>query len=154
MSDTPDPARSAPTLRVLLLDDDTFMLDLLQDMLGELGPFEVSCATDARRALALLAAAPPHLLICDLSMPDMDGIEFLQAGAAAGFRGHVMLLTGMDNGVRKAAERLARAHGLAVLGAFQKPISPDELGAALAPLLAARGPGQPDSHNLTTHPAK
>jgi CheY-like chemotaxis protein len=119
-------------LSVLLLDDDTFTLDLLTDMLGAIGEVDVRCQSDARSALRTLAAAPPALLICDLSMPDMDGIEFIHAAAGAGYRGHVMLLSGMDAGVRRAAERLARAHGLQVLGAYKKPISPAELRAALA----------------------
>ena len=127
------PAEPAP-LRVLLLDDDTFMLELLQDMLNELGSFDMSAESDARRALKRLAAVPPALLICDLAMPDMDGIEFMQAAALAGFGGHVLLLSGVDSGVRRAAEELARAYGLKVLGAFKKPISPHELAAALAAL--------------------
>lgn len=154
-----------PRIRVLLLDDDHFMLELLSDMLADLGGdaggglarFEVRTESDARRALASLAADSPALLICDLSMPDMDGIEFMQAAAAAGFGGGVMLLSGMDSGVRKAAERLARAHGLNVLGAYKKPISAAELQAALAPLLApphdlAQEPGAPgheNSYNLS-----
>jgi CheY-like chemotaxis protein len=145
-----------PRIRVLLLDDDHFMLELLSDMLADLGGgavaaarFEVRTESDARRALASLAAEAPALLICDLSMPDMDGIEFMQAAAAAGFGGGVMLLSGMDSGVRKAAERLARAHGLNVLGAYKKPISALELQAALAPLLEAGGPGHENLYNLS-----
>ena len=139
MSHPPPPAR----LSVLLLDDDNFTLDLLADMLGELGYADVRCQSDARAALQLLGNAAPALLICDLSMPDMDGIEFIHAAAAAGYRGHMMLLSGMDAGVRRAAERLARAHGLQVLGAYKKPISQAELGAALALLPA-------DLYNATT----
>ncbi|ATQ75110.1 response regulator [Massilia violaceinigra] len=153
-----DPANKAPAprIRVLLLDDDHFMLELLADMLADIGAaagaavsFEVRAESDAKRALASLASDAPALLICDLSMPDMDGIEFMQAAAAAGFGGGVMLLSGMDSGVRKAAERLAKAHGLNVLGAFKKPISAQELQAALAPLVAAYSPGQENSYNLS-----
>ena len=132
---------AAPTppplpLRVLLLDDDAFMLELVHEMLDELGQFEVHAEACAKRALLTLARVQPALLICDLSLPDMDGIEFLHAAAEARFTGCVMLLSGMDDGVRRAAERLARAHGLRVLGAFRKPIGSAALAAALAPLLA------------------
>jgi CheY-like chemotaxis protein len=137
-------------LRVLLLDDDNFALEIIADMLSDLGSFDVRCESDARRALQALAIEPPHLLICDLSMPDMDGIEFMQAAAEAHFNGSVMLLSGMDEGVRRSAERLARAHGLNVLGAYKKPISTAELREALAALAAPGGPGDGNVHNVTT----
>lgn len=125
---------SVRALRVLLLDDDAFTLEILHAMLGQLGQFDVRAESDARRALASLGATLPDLLICDLSMPDMDGIEFLQAAAGAGFRGAVLLLSGMDAGVRRAAERLARAQGLQVLGAYMKPLSQDDLRGAVQAL--------------------
>lgn len=152
-----DPAPSSADgvlLRVLLLDDDTFMLSVLADMLAELGRFDVHCEADAKRALSRLASDPPGLLVCDLSMPDMDGIEFMHAAAAAGFRGQVMLLSGMDSGVRRSAERLARAHGLKVLGAYKKPISQAELQEALAGLLHPSGPADANLYNVTTHLGK
>ncbi len=148
----PDSAsRPAARLRVLLLDDDTFMLSVLEDMLADLGDFDVRCEADARRALLSLAQDAPGLLVCDLSMPDMDGIEFMHAAAEAGFRGAILLLSGMDSGVRRSAERLARAHGLHVLGAYKKPISPAELRAALAPLLGPDGGDDgANVYNVTT----
>ena len=140
--------------RVLLLDDDNFTLEVMADMLDELGSFEVLCETDAKRALLTLAAERPAILICDLSMPDMDGIEFMRAAADAGFRGSVMLLSGMDVGVRRAAERLARANGLNVLGAWQKPISAADLRTALAALPTANKGGDENLYNPTTHLGK
>ncbi len=146
--------QTRPPLRVLLLDDDNFTLEIIDDMLTNLGQFEVLCETDARRALVSLATVRPGLLICDLSMPDMDGIEFMRAAAAAGFKGSVMLLSGMDAGVRRSAERLARSHGLKVLGAWQKPISTPDLRSALATLAATGDGGDVNLYNPATHPAK
>jgi hypothetical protein len=57
----------------------------------------------------------------------MDGIEFLQVAAERGFRGDVILLSGMDSGVRDAAGELARVLGLRVAGIFRKPIGLDQL---------------------------
>jgi CheY-like chemotaxis protein len=118
----------ADPLRVLLLDDDPFQLALLEDMLEELGDFDVATATHAQGALAMLKSNPPDLLVCDLSMPDMDGIEFMRHVAQEGYNGTVVLLSGMENAVLKAAERLAMAQGLTILGACGKPVAAAELG--------------------------
>jgi CheY-like chemotaxis protein len=122
-------------LRILLLDDDAFMLDLLADMIHGLGYPHVHADTDARHALKALPVFRPDLLICDLSMPDMDGIEFLRSVAEGGFDGSVILLSGMDSGILRAAEILAMAQGLTILGARSKPLP----HAALAELLRVAG---------------
>lgn len=128
--------RSLPR-RVLLLDDDRFMLEVLRDMLGLLGegagagPFDVHAERDARRALAALPRHAPELVICDLAMPEMDGIEFLQAAAVQGYRGRVILVSGLEDGVRDAATELARTFGLQVAGAFRKPLAIEQLRRAV-----------------------
>ena len=115
-------------LRILLLDDDTFMLELLTEMLDGLGYRSVRAESDARVALAGLPDFAPDLLICDLSMPEMDGIEFLRAAAEAKFEGSVVLLSGMDSGILRAAQMLAMAEGLTILGACSKPVARTALG--------------------------
>jgi CheY-like chemotaxis protein len=131
------PALLAAPRRVLLLDDDRFMLDVLRDMLDLLGngdgadAFDIHAEIDARRALAALPRHAPELLICDLAMPEMDGIEFLQAAAGQGFRGRVILVSALEDGVRDAATELARALGLQVAGAFRKPLAIEQLRRAV-----------------------
>lgn len=126
-------------MRVLLIDDDSFMLDVLSDMLGEIGEFDIRCETRSLLALGTLVTHAPDLLICDLSMPDMDGIEFLRAAAETGYQGGVVLLSGMHSSVRQAAERLAQAHGLQILGTYKKPIEAHDLLAVMH--LQLHGPG-------------
>lgn len=118
--------------RVLVLDDDPFMLEMLKDMLERLGVHDVYTEASTRHALSTLAEASPDMLICDLALPDMDGIEFMQVAAERGFRGGVILLSGMDSGVRDAAGELARVLGLRVAGIFRKPIALDQLRGAVA----------------------
>ena len=117
--------------RVLVLDDDRFMLDVLTDMLEQVGVREVFAEASTRRALSTLEERNPDTLICDLALPDMDGIEFLQAAAARGFNGRVILLSGMDAGVRDAAGELARVLGLRVASTFRKPIGLEQLRSAV-----------------------
>jgi len=127
-------------MRVLLLDDDAFMLELLADMIAGLGPHDVIRETDGRRALIELRLRPPDLLVCDLSMPVMDGIDFLRLAAAQQYPGCVVLLSGVDAAVLRTAARLAEAQGLTILDACAKPLGLDTL-AGLLERAAARRPG-------------
>jgi CheY-like chemotaxis protein len=131
MSRTDAPAPSDAPKRVLVLDDDRFVLGVLEEMLGEVGRYHVATEVDARGALARLGEHRPDVVICDLVLPEMDGIEFLQAAAGHGFRGKVVLLSGHDDGLREAASDLARALGLQVAGTFRKPIGSEQLRRAV-----------------------
>lgn len=121
-------------IRALLLDDDQFMLELTRDILYTAGFTDVLIESDGNKALLITEQQCPDLLICDLSMPGMDGIEFLRLVAEQGFKGGVIVHSSMDAGMLKAAERLGIAHGLIVLGAFEKPIDPINLKTAIARL--------------------
>ncbi|MBB3221529.1 CheR family methyltransferase [Pseudoduganella umbonata] len=80
-SDTADAAGEVGALagrRVLILDDTEDTAETFQALL-ELEGAEVHVATTARRALQLLGEQSVDLVISDLSMPDMDGFEFIEA---------------------------------------------------------------------------
>lgn len=139
-----DETMAALPLRILLVDDDSFMLEILSEMLGELGQHQVSLAATGGAALALLRGDDPQLLICDLSMPDMDGVAFLRLASAAGFRGAVALLSGLDAQARAAAGQAVQNLELRILGVYPKPIAPDALAQVLA--MAA----EPDAEPGTT----
>src|SRR5262245_2335084 len=64
--------------KVLLLDDEPEVLEMYKEMLSHLpSKPEVHTATSGPRALALLRAKQFRLLICDLKMPKMDGLQVL-----------------------------------------------------------------------------
>jgi two-component system, chemotaxis family, CheB/CheR fusion protein len=63
--------------RVLLLEDSEDVLYLFQIELEWLG-YEVDATTDGEAALAAAKRTPPDVIVSDLSMPDMDGFEFIQ----------------------------------------------------------------------------
>src|SRR6266478_4161108 len=64
--------------KILLLDDDPDLLALYKEILGQLaGRPEIHTTTSGARAMALLEAEPIRLLICDLKMPKMDGLQVL-----------------------------------------------------------------------------
>ncbi len=64
--------------KILVLDDDTDWLELSREILAQLpSKPEVRTASSGKRALALLDAEPYRLLICDLKMPRIDGLQVL-----------------------------------------------------------------------------
>jgi DNA-binding NtrC family response regulator len=67
-----DTGRPAPY--VLVVDDDAMIADTLAQILRDAG-YAVATAYDAETALELAELAPPHIVISDICMPDMDGIE-------------------------------------------------------------------------------
>jgi CheY-like chemotaxis protein len=64
--------------KVLLADDDPDLLDMYREILAQLpSQPDIHTATSGARVLAMLEAEPFHLLICDLKMPKMDGLQIL-----------------------------------------------------------------------------
>ena len=66
---------------VLIADDDAVSMYLLRHCLTSAG-FDVRCADDGREALRLMREEPPALVILDVMMPVMDGLELLRHAKA------------------------------------------------------------------------
>jgi CheY-like chemotaxis protein len=122
-----------PIQSVLVIDDDDFTQVLFQGMLEDWGIADVHLAGNGREALRLMAALPrpPDVLICDVFMPDMDGIEFLEVLAQKKYAGSVVLVSGMNMDMMVVARDLALSNGLRVVGAFIKPVKADLLAHTL-----------------------
>ncbi len=63
--------------QLLLIDDDPNLILLVKDYL-ELRGYEVATAKNGREALRVLEKNIPHLIICDVMMPEMDGYAFVK----------------------------------------------------------------------------
>ncbi|HKT53916.1 MAG TPA: response regulator [Caulobacteraceae bacterium] len=69
----------AALIETLLVDDQRAMRSLVRDSLHEIGFRKIIECQDGREALASLHVRPTHLVISDLNMPVMDGLELLRA---------------------------------------------------------------------------
>src|SRR4051794_18258556 len=64
--------------KILLVDDDPGLLEIYQELLTQLPSRpEIFTAPTGARAMAMLEAEPYRLLVCDLKMPKMDGLQVL-----------------------------------------------------------------------------
>ncbi len=117
------------TIRVLVLDDEPFMLRMLDRILKNLGCRSVVTCESGLAALAQLdpPSVRPDLILLDINMPNMDGVEFVRHLVDRHYAGALILVSGEDERVLQSVERLVLAHKIAVLGHLSKPVTPERL---------------------------
>lgn len=130
-------------MKLLLLDDEPFELQLLEQQLRRLGFEQILACQDARTGLEQVRAPESgiELIFCDLQMPDIDGVELIRHLRLLGYGGALVLVSGEDERILRSVERLARSHGLHVLGVLCKPIELERLRGVLQHLPGPVEPG-------------
>jgi two-component system chemotaxis response regulator CheB len=84
------------TTRVLVVDDTSLFRRIVSDALAGLPEVEVvGTASNGKLALARLAALRPDVITLDIEMPEMNGIEMLEAMRASGLRTSVIMLSSL-----------------------------------------------------------
>jgi EAL domain-containing protein (putative c-di-GMP-specific phosphodiesterase class I)/ActR/RegA family two-component response regulator len=128
-----DLRHTPPRPTILLVDDDPFMLGLQSRMLHAMGYGAVATAGSAQVALKGLETGErtADVIVCDLNMPGMDGVEFLQALNAGKYSGSVILLSGEGARIMHTVQKLLSGGRLTILGALEKPAQPESLRALL-----------------------
>lgn len=117
-----------PGLHVMIIDDQEVMRSIIKKLLAKANPSQVSEARDGEEALAKLGSGEvdPDVIICDLHMDKMDGIEFLRRlrsdKANVNSRKPVLILTGDKS---EQAHEITRQVGASKV--LTKPISAEDL---------------------------
>jgi len=111
------------SIKLLLIDDDYIMHRVTTVMLNDLGISGVLNAMSGPAALEILEQNGGRIdvVICDLNMPEMDGVEFIRHLAQRKYTGSLILTSGEDLRILKTVEKLAIEHDLHVLGVLEKP---------------------------------
>jgi EAL domain-containing protein (putative c-di-GMP-specific phosphodiesterase class I)/ActR/RegA family two-component response regulator len=121
------------TLRLLAIDDEPDICELVAEIANELD-YEVHQAHDADAVFNELSVCTPDVIILDLMMPGMDGVEWLRVLANKVRTAKICLISGSDLRVLNSARRLGSAHGLDVFAVFEKPLDVQQLRSALIEL--------------------
>lgn len=122
--------RSGWEQTLLVVDDEAPIRDLLTQDLSQQG-YRVLSAHDGPTALSLAELERPHLIVLDINMPGMNGVEVLRTLRAKHYKGDVMMLTGVqDERLLKEALRLGAVE---ILG---KPAPLERIRLAVAVSLA------------------
>jgi two-component system chemotaxis response regulator CheY len=121
---------------VLIVDDSSVMRKIIERCLRQAGMnlAKVHEANDGYEGLSVLQENAVDLILCDINMPTMDGLEFLQALATSeeARRIPVVMITteGSEDRVYEALSNGAR-------GYIRKPFTAEQLKEQVAPLLEA-----------------
>ena len=126
---------------ILVIDDDADIGEFITAAAQSMG-MQCTAATDAAE-LPRLLTPDVSLILLDLMMPAMDGIEVLRLLGKLGCKANIVLISGISMRVLETAEMLAHALDLKIAGRLQKPFGL----AALEELLRSQVP-QPAAHEV------
>ncbi len=113
-------------LSVLIIEDQDFQRIVAEQTLSGIGVEQLKVASDGRQAIEILTNSESvDIVICDLQMPNMDGIQFIRQVAEQKFARSLIILSALDNSLTRTVEDMAQALGLKVLGSLPKPLSRD-----------------------------
>jgi DNA-binding response OmpR family regulator len=130
---TESPKESPP--RILLLEDETNLAKGLQLVIGEAG-YEVDWAETGKSALELVRRQPYDLIVADLCLPDLDGLEIIKEIKQRQPQIRVIVITGYST-VASAID----AFKLGTSDYLEKPFTENEIMTAISEVLVVRSDG-------------
>jgi two-component system response regulator AlgR len=137
----------AASLRVMVVDDEPLAVERLQLLLARCQSVTaVGTANDGEGALRIAEAVAPDVVLLDIAMPGMDGIDVARALSASAVDPAVVFVTAFDNFA-------VAAFDVAAIDYLMKPVQPDRLERALERVrahMSGRG-GAGQARPATTH---
>ncbi len=117
-------------MKVLIVDDEEMAIKLLDHELSDAG-YEVISCTDGREALELIKNEEPGLVISDIMMPFMSGLELLEVIKSDSKKIPVILISALDD-----VEVIQTAIGMGADDFVIKPVNMHELLLRITKVLA------------------
>ena|SRR5689334_23032372 len=123
----------AAPLHILIVDDDRFARTMLRDCLSGL-ECELSESADGEEALALVRKRVPDVILLDLMMPKMSGMQVLNELRAQKIRSKILVISSLDTQSLVDQALKAGADGF-----IAKPFHPIEIAGAVKQALEGQG---------------
>jgi CheY-like chemotaxis protein len=121
--------------KILLIEDDPLVLSALATVL-EFRGFEVSATANGQEAVGMLGSFRPDVLITDMVMPEMDGVELIKKVRSQGRDIPILAISGLGPEDGELYLRLAQKIGADAV--LRKPVKGDVLVSAIRRLLDGR----------------
>jgi two-component system, chemotaxis family, chemotaxis protein CheY len=133
----PDPATIMNGIKALIVDDSPFMRKFVEHTLRQAG-IELTSVYEAGNgdeALAVIEKESVQLILCDIDMPGMGGIEFIKAAKSANNAKGVPIVMVTAQG---SESLVVQALSLGAAGYLRKPFAPDQVRKSILPLLGLK----------------
>ena len=117
--------------RLLIMDDDPDFAEYV-GIVGEQLGYETLKINDSREFMNTYAEFAPDIVVLDMVMPEIDGVELIKWLIAQNATVKIVIVSGYNPLYAKMAEVLSEAGGLSDVTTLEKPIKINELKGALA----------------------
>lgn len=124
----------AKQVSFMVVEDHDFQRDMLVKMLHAMQAKSVLQAVEGRAALEVLRklGKPVDVIISDLDMPTMDGMEFIRHVGVGHYCNSLIIASSVERGILDAVGVMAKAYGINFLGTIEKPVTPAKIDALIS----------------------
>lgn len=123
-----------PNNRILIADDEADLTEIIGAVAEDIG-FQVTVVHEGNEVISRVSAVDPSIIMLDLRMPGADGVEVMKQLADIGSSASILLMSGLGQSTLNSVEHVGKEKNLNVIGSLSKPLLPEDIEAALIPLL-------------------
>lgn len=125
----------ASELNFLVVEDDDFQRRIVVKMLDSLGAKSICDVENGKQAIEVISGESKHpvnIVVCDLNMPEMDGLEFLRYLGQQQQNISIVIISALGSKLLTSAGNMAKMYGMKLLGVIEKPIMLGQLQSLLS----------------------